>query len=116
MSVTTFALSYTKDAVVVQRGQQMSIQRAVSNIGVFRKWVNVLTLSLRLPVKLGPFVLLFLIAMHEVQTVLWFDDFYPRNLRPVPGNENRALKCTIVNFLMLDRQVYELVGICCARG
>ena len=34
----------------------MSIERVVSNVGVFRTWVNTLTMSLRSPFKPQPFV------------------------------------------------------------
>ena len=35
--------------------------------------------------------------------VLWFDNFYRRNFRPVPGNENRSLNCTAI--ILLKRPV-----------
>ena len=58
-SVLTFGLSCTNDVILVQRGQQMSITSVVSNIGSFRKWVNVLTMPFRSPFMLKPLVLFF---------------------------------------------------------
>ena len=37
--------------------------------------------------------------------VLWFDNFYRRNFRPVPGNENRSLNCTAGAIILLKRLV-----------
>ena len=37
--------------------------------------------------------------------VLWFDNFYRRNFRPVPGNENRSLNCTAGAIILLKRPV-----------
>ena len=64
-SVLTFGRPYTEDVVLVQRGQQMSIQRVVSNVGVFRTWVNVLTMSLRSLFKPKPFVQFFGLPCRE---------------------------------------------------
>ena len=35
--------------------------------------------------------------------VVWFDNFYRRNFRPVPGNENRPLNCTAGAIILLKR-------------
>ena len=47
----------------------MSIQRAVGNVGVFRTGVNVLTMSLRSPFKLRPFVLVFGMPCRECKLI-----------------------------------------------
>ena len=44
-------------------------------------------------------------AVQRVQAALGFDSFYRRNLRPVPGNENRSLDCMAVVVLLFDKPV-----------
>ena len=50
----------------------MSIRRVVSNVGVFRTWVNVLTMSLQSPFKLRLFVLFFGMPYWEYKPVFGF--------------------------------------------
>ena len=39
------------------------------------------------------------------EAVLWFDNFYKCNFRPVPGNENRSLNCIAGAIILLKRPV-----------